>query len=164
NGAGASPTTGTVSISSNPTMYGNITDWRGQVDLGTVYGNVKYRSDIGHCPTDPNCTPNHVLGGGTVTPVTSGGPETMPTVSSCNTLAGNHYTSSATVSSKVTGGASWSYNQNTGAFSSSGGGNPKTLDFAPMTTADDSTHGSDAGYCFSSFTISGGVRLNPSGN
>jgi len=33
-----------------------------------------------------------------------------------------------------------------------------------MTTADDSTHGSDAGYCFSSFTISGGVRLNPSGN
>src|SRR5262249_55934230 len=122
NGTGISnPTTSpTLTVGSNSTLYGNITNWRGQVSLGTPYGNVKYKSGNGNGPTKPNCTP-HVLAGGTVTPVTTGGPEVMPQVASCYALAGNRYTRCSTITTNnkitATGATSWSYNENTGVFS-----------------------------------------------
>ena len=70
------------------------------------------------------------------------------------------YTPWAKVSSKITTpSANWSYNESTGVFSSTGG-NPKTLTLAPMTAADD-PYDPDPGFCFSSFTIAGGVQVYP---
>ena len=189
NGAGASSTTATVTIGSNSTMYDTITDWRGQVGLGNVYGNVKYSSNMGSCP---NCNATHVLGGGTITPATTTCPtidptnnpdhttELIPPVNSCYALAGNHYTTCQTINNNkivVAGATSWSYDQSTGVFSApsvstpnfptgnicgtGGSGSTKILTLAPMTQTEDSTHGSNPGYCFSSFSVSGGARLNP---
>jgi len=133
NGAGASPSTPTVTVS---TLYGNIIDSQGQVGIGTVYGDVTYDPVLGSCP---NCNATNVKG--SIIQATSP-PVTVQPLQPC----GPPYSPLAFVQSKITPTNQYSYNAGTGAFS-----------MDPNTTVNiDATSGV---FCFSTMNIKGVINL-----